>query len=99
MKRKTGDAVAYQPYQAALADYPELSEAQLAVAVHLVEPGGAVTRAAEAIYRTLAVLPRYAWLQRWYEASRVFAALSEWGYRRVANNRSFISWLTRSRQR
>lgn len=99
MNRQTGDAVAYRRYQQALADYPELSEDQLAEAVHFVDAEGEVTRAAEAIYAAMATQPRYVWLACWYRKSRLFAMLSEWGYRRVANNRSFISWLTRSRQR
>jgi len=98
MARQTGDAVLYKRYQEALPNYPELDEDRLSEAVHLVAPDGAVLHSAAAIYRALAVLPNYAWLLRWYRRSSLFAALSEWGYRRVANNRSFISWLTRSRR-
>lgn len=97
LQRKTGNAIAYQPYREALSAYPELSETKLERAVHLVEPDGAISHSADAVYRVLSHAPGWQWLLRLYRRSRLFAALSEWGYRRVANNRRFISWLTRSR--
>ncbi len=96
LERQSGNAVQYCPYQEALADYPELCESELEQAVHLIEPDGSVCHSAAAISRVLATQPRYAWLDRWYRRNRLFAALSEWGYRRVANNRSLISSLTRN---
>lgn len=97
MQRQTGDQVDYQPYQRALARFPELDENALERAVHLVEPNGRVTHSAEAVYRAVECVRGWSWLICAYVRLGAFAALSEWGYRRVANNRSFISWLTRSR--
>ncbi len=74
-----------------LACFPEIPESELEQAVRLVEPDGVVTHSAEAIYRVLTHARGCTWLERLYRRSRIFAALSEWGYRRVANNRYFIS--------
>ncbi|GHB94079.1 hypothetical protein GCM10007047_07160 [Cerasicoccus arenae] len=72
-------------------DYPEIPEADFAKAVQLVDVDGAIYPAAQAVFRALATQPKYAWLLRFYQGSQIFATISEWVYRRVANNRSLIS--------
>lgn len=91
LQRRTGDQIDYAAYQTMLARFPEIPEAELEKAVHLVEPDGGIYHSAEAIYRALAHAPGWRWTNRLYEKSSLFRALSEWGYRRVANNRYFIS--------
>src|SRR6185436_18997047 len=76
-----------------VAQFPELSREQLESAVHLLEPDGRVTRAAEAVFRTLAVTRRWPlWL---YENIPGLAPSSELGYRLVAANRTLFSVITR----
>ncbi|WP_309397267.1 thiol-disulfide oxidoreductase DCC family protein [Cerasicoccus maritimus] len=91
LERRTGESVDYAPYQTMLARFPEIPESALEHAVHLVESDGAVYHSAQAIFRALMYAPRWSWANRFYERSQIFAALSEWGYRRVANNRYLIS--------
>ncbi len=51
---KTGDLIEYAPYQDASTRCPNIPSESLQQAVHLVEPDGHVSRAAEAVFRTLA---------------------------------------------
>lgn len=97
MRRQTGEAVEYLAQQApeCAARFPMLRAGDLAESVHLVEPGGRVTRGAEAVFRALAVNARRAWLARCYERRRWFARLSECAYGWVARHRVFMSRLTR----
>jgi predicted DCC family thiol-disulfide oxidoreductase YuxK len=93
-KRTTGDAVDYAPFQSAdiAAKFPEIPRAQLESAVHLIEPDGRVTRAAEAVFRSLAV--SHPWPLRLYKNLPGFSAITELLYRIVAANRSLASWVT-----
>ena len=97
----TGDRVAYAPYQEVADQFPEIPRERFREAVHLVEPGGHWSRGAEAVFRSLAYAPRHgAWL--WlYSHAPGFAAVSEWGYRMVAQNRRVLmrltSWIGRRR--
>ena len=94
-QQTTGERVDYVPLQSdtIATQFPELSREQLESAVHLVEPDGRVTRAAEAVFRSLATARRWPlWL---YENVSGFAPLSEFAYRIVARNRGFFSWITR----
>lgn len=92
----TGDFVDYVPAQAATvaAQFPEIARAQFNTAVQLIEPGGAVYVGAEAVFRALAQNHKKRWPLAFYEGSPVFANITEWTYRRVAENRNFFSWLT-----
>jgi predicted DCC family thiol-disulfide oxidoreductase YuxK len=96
-QRAVGESLDVAPFQGAdvATRFPELPAEQLAAAVHLVEPDGAVSRGAEAVFRTLAVNPRHARWRRWYETSPAFARVSESAYRFVAAHRPIFSALTR----
>lgn len=96
-QQMTGDAVDYAPFQSAdvSARFPEIPADQLAAAVHLIEPDGAVSRGAQAVFRALARNPRHARWQRWYETSPLFARAAEAAYRFVAEHRPMFSALTR----
>lgn len=72
------------------AQFPELRREQLATAIHLVQPDGAVFTGAEAAFRALAHNPRRRWLLNWYEHSPAFARAAEWAYRLVAARRRGI---------
>jgi predicted DCC family thiol-disulfide oxidoreductase YuxK len=89
-KRITGDAVAYQRYQDAIAVFPQLREEECRKAVQLVLPDGRVLAAAHAVLQALAFGGRATWLLALYRRSRLFRHLSETAYRFVAANRSWL---------
>jgi predicted DCC family thiol-disulfide oxidoreductase YuxK len=91
----TGDQVDYQTYQQVGRRFPELTEKDYSKAVHLIQPDGKVLRAAEAVFAALAFAPRYASGLSLYRRSTAFAKITEAGYRFVARNRTFFSYLTR----
>lgn len=88
----TGDAVDYEPYQEAGADFPWIPRTAFAEAVFLVEPDGRTTRAAEAILRALE-LGGHPFGARIYRASGWARALFEGLYRWVARNRTRLGRL------
>ncbi|MEZ5277592.1 MAG: DCC1-like thiol-disulfide oxidoreductase family protein [Opitutaceae bacterium] len=92
---QTGGTIEFAPSETVPDDHPVMSAADLDRAIHLVEPDGRVTRGAEAAYRVREIGMARPRLARLYRKSPVFAAISEWGYRRVARNRPFFSCLTR----
>ena len=98
-ERTTGPQVSYLPFQdsSVPTQFPELSREAFEKSVHLLEPDGRVSRGAEAVFRSLATARRYAWLLWCYQFVPGLAALTEWGYRRVANNRMLLSKLSRTK--
>ena len=95
-RRLTGGAVDDVPYQRAAERFPGISREQFARAVHLVEPDGTVTRAAEAGLKSLALAGRARWLWRLYRAVRPFAWIAEAVYWMVARNRGLLDRLERA---
>jgi predicted DCC family thiol-disulfide oxidoreductase YuxK len=98
-QQATGDRVEYLPYQDAsiAARFPEIPKEQFTVAVQLIETDGRVTRAAEAVVRSLAYAPYAGVWAALYRSLPGFASLSERAYRMVAGNRAAFSRLTRLR--
>lgn len=94
--RRTGEAVEYAPYQDAAPRFPKLSREALAKAVHLVEPGGAVSSGAKAVFGAAGRAPGWGWLPRLYAALPPFAAASEAVYDFIAARRPRFSALTRA---
>lgn len=92
----TGDAVEYLAAADAAGRFPRLSPSALAEAVHLSEPGGRVSRGAEAVLRALALGggARRAGLFL-YEKLPPFRAASEAAYEFVAARRTAFSRATR----
>lgn len=97
IRRLTGGEVEFLAQQSpdCAARFPFLDPRRLAESVYLVEPGGRVSHGAEAVMRALAVGGRHPGGQWAYERVPGLAGVLEWGYRRVARNRPFFSWLTR----
>ena len=93
-KDATGDAVDYEPYQSVGDRFPEIKAADYAREIHLIFPDGRVTRGAEAVFAALNTRPGGGMGLRLYQRAPAFAKISEWCYRRVANNRTFLSLLT-----
>ena len=93
----TGDRVDYLPFQDSriAGQFPELPRGQFESAVQLVETDGSVYGGAEAVFRALAHNRHEQWLVDWYDHSPAFVHASEWGYRKIAGNRRFLSACTR----
>jgi len=93
-KHATGDRVEYVPYQEAGPRFPQIAAERFAQAVHLVEPDGRVSFAAEAAFRALGSAPGGGWLLFLYRYLPLFAPISETLYRWVANHRDFADRVT-----
>jgi predicted DCC family thiol-disulfide oxidoreductase YuxK len=89
-KQLTGDRVAYAPYQEVAPQFPHIPSENFQRAVHLILPDGEVLSAAQAVFCSLAVLPKYAWMLWAYHHVPAVAAISEWAYCQVAAHRSFF---------
>jgi predicted DCC family thiol-disulfide oxidoreductase YuxK len=87
-KRLTGDAIAYAPYQETAERFPQFPRESFARAVQLILPDGERFSAAHAVFRSLALVPGYAWLLWAYRRVPGFAAVAEWVYRQIAAHRS-----------
>lgn len=94
-RRKVGDRMDFRTSQEAGGEFPQIPEEKFADAVQLVMDGK-VYEGAEAVFVVLAQDCALGRLLLWkYRKVPGFAPLSRWGYRLVARNRSFFSWLTR----
>lgn len=94
-RRLTGRAVDDEPYQRAADRFPGIHPEQFAAAVHLIEPDGTVTRAAEAALKSLALAGRAKWLWRLYRSVRCFRWGAEGVYRWVALHRNLLDRIER----
>ncbi|MBI3415309.1 MAG: DUF393 domain-containing protein [Verrucomicrobia bacterium] len=96
-KKSTGEQVDYVPFQdsSVAARFPELPRRDFENSVHLLETDGRVSRGAQAVLRSLALAAKFKWLLWLYENFPGFASISEWAYRRVANNRALLSSLSK----
>ena len=93
----TKDRVDYAPFQETAPRFPEIAQARFEASVQLVLPSGEIFEGAEAVFRTLAVVPgRGGWL-RLYSKIPGFALVSEAAYRWISRNRKTISRWTRQR--
>ncbi|MFI5362669.1 MAG: thiol-disulfide oxidoreductase DCC family protein, partial [Elusimicrobiota bacterium] len=95
-RAETRGGVEYAPSQQAGARFLELKPEDLAEAVYLVEPGGRVSRGAEAVFRSLAYAGGWRRAGRYlYDRVPAFRGATELAYRTVAGHRPFFSRLTR----
>ena len=98
-ERTTGEAVEYDSLQATSPHYPEIPRASFEHEVKLITTDGRVYGGAEAVFRSLnlgahpGIVARLAWSM--YRRVPGFAAATEFGYRLVAQHRSFFSAITR----
>jgi predicted DCC family thiol-disulfide oxidoreductase YuxK len=90
-----GNKVDLIPYQSLHQKWPQAPTENYASAVYLFTPAGKSYRAAAAVYRFYAEYPWRGWANLAYKRFRWFAALSEWGYQFVANNRKTFARLVR----
>lgn len=91
----TGDKIDYATSQKIAAQFPEIPAEEFQRHVILVLPNGEVHRAAEAVYRSLALGGRR-WPLKLYQQFPAFAAVSEFGYARIAKHRTAASYITRA---
>ncbi|TDJ59933.1 MAG: DUF393 domain-containing protein [Nitrospina sp.] len=91
----TKDRVDYAPFQETAPRFPEIAQARFEASVQLVLPSGEIFEGAEAVFRTLAMVPGRGRALRCYRKIPGFAWLSEVGYRWVSRNRKTISAWTR----
>jgi predicted DCC family thiol-disulfide oxidoreductase YuxK len=93
--RQVGDRIRYVTYQSVHEQFETIDEEDFQTSVYFIEPDGRAYRGAEAVYRAFSWRPKGSLLLRMYHDVPGFAGLSEWGYRRVANNRQLASRLTK----
>ena len=90
-KKKLADCVEFEPYQTAAARFPDVPGRHFRESVQFVDETGRRYAGAEAAYRLFDRAPGGSRLFWFYRHLPGFRALSEWGYRLVAGNRSFFS--------
>src|SRR5437870_8191266 len=91
----TAGEVDYVAYQEAADQFPEIPVEQFKRAVALIEPDGKTFFAAEAVYRSLRYRSSRKWLSHSYDRVPGFAAISELGYKFIADHRKLGSAVTR----
>ncbi len=89
----TGERVEYRPWQDAAEDYPRIPAEEFNRAVQFVEPDGAVTSGAEAIFRAAAYAEKGSLLR--FLARKIKPEPAGKVYRFVARHRGVFSFLTR----
>jgi predicted DCC family thiol-disulfide oxidoreductase YuxK len=96
-QQATGDRLDYRPFQDAgiAQSFPELPRERFEASVHLIEPDGRVFSGAEAVFRSLAHVPRRRWQLWLYEHAPGVAPVTEAAYRFVARHRTVFSALTK----
>jgi predicted DCC family thiol-disulfide oxidoreductase YuxK len=93
--QRTGDTLEYLPYQdtAVARRFPALTTERCARALQIVEPDGAVSKGADAVFRALA-RSGLRWPLTLYRRLPGVATVSELVYQLVARNRPLASRLT-----
>ncbi len=94
-KALTGDRVFYEPYQEAAARFPEIDPRRFTESLQLIQPDGGVLQGAEAVFKSLEGVIYLRWLNWGYGRVPGFAGLSEWVYRKVAENRHRV-WMNKA---
>jgi predicted DCC family thiol-disulfide oxidoreductase YuxK len=94
-RETTAGAVDYASSQEAGAQFPEISPAEFAAAVQLVEADGTISSGAAAVFRSLGYSRGGGWLPRLYDRVPGVAGVTEFAYAIVAKNRQLASAGTR----
>ena len=92
----TTSKIDYVSYQIASSWVSEEQRSDFQTAVHFIDQYGRSFKGAEAVFKlfsyTSGLKKYYIYL---YQKSRFFAFIAEWVYKRVANNRSIFSFLSK----
>lgn len=91
----TGDRIVYEPYQTAIDRFPEIPREAFQKSVQLITEDGAVFSGAEAVLRSLAVVPGKRWMLRMYTTIPGVQPAAELLYRFIARHRDGFFTLTR----
>ena len=97
-EKSTDGFVLYEPYQQALARFPQVRQEQCREAVQLIMPDGTVFSGACAVLQALALGGRYKRLLWCYRRVPFFGQIAEWCYRLVARHRHLLSKLSHAPQ-
>jgi len=93
-RRTVGPQVDYEEFQAAGARFPTIPRSRFRRALQLILPDGEVFEGAEAVFRTLAMVPGAPRRRRWlavYQNVPGARPVFEWGYRWVADHRPLLT--------
>jgi len=91
----TGDQVEYLASQKRGDRFPKITEEMVQDSVVYVDSDGKLYQEAEAVFRSLAIIPSKRWLLWCYRKLPGFAPLSNWFYKLVARRRMVFSQWTR----
>jgi lipase maturation factor 1 len=94
-KALTGDQVFYEPYQEAVSRFPEIDPQRFTQSLQLILPNGEVLQGAEAVFKSLESVIYLRCLNWSYDHVPGFSGLSEWFYRKVADNRNRV-WMNKA---
>lgn len=94
-EHRTGGKIDYEPSQTAADRFPQIPREEFSRSVFLIEPDGKITRAAEAVFRSLALASCSRYLLWMYQRVPGFAAMTEAAYRFIARHRNPIDRLDR----
>ncbi|HRX86168.1 MAG TPA: lipase maturation factor family protein [Phycisphaerae bacterium] len=92
----TQGRVDYAPSQEAADQYPQVPREQFGRSVVLIQPDGSFCVGAEAVFRSLAVVPHRGWAWWMYRRVPGVAPVSEAAYRFVASHRNLMAWITQT---
>jgi predicted DCC family thiol-disulfide oxidoreductase YuxK len=88
----TGDTIDYEPSQRVGEKLPQVPREEFGKSVFFAEPDGRITRAAEAVFRSLATAGQKRYLLWMYEHVPPFRLLTEFGYGVIARNRNLVDF-------
>jgi predicted DCC family thiol-disulfide oxidoreductase YuxK len=91
-----GEQIEFVPWQEVSGKLPQIDEREFKKAVHYIDRDGNVYRAAEAVFRAMAICRRKRWLLWLYTMIPPFAFVAEFAYRLIAANRTPITWIYRT---
>ncbi len=92
-QRWTGGKIEFETYQQVGSRYAPLGPDEYRQAVFLIESDGKITRAAEAVFRSLWMAGSFQWPYNLYRSMPWFERASELVYRWVARNRDrLVRW-------
>jgi len=91
----TKGAVDYETFQSVGTRFAEIGEKDYSKSVFLILPDGRAFRGAEAVFESLNLAPGHGLGLKLYRHVPGFKALSEWFYGGVAQNRQWLSLLTK----
>jgi len=94
-RSRTGRRIGYRRAQQVATRFPEIPRVEFDRAVQLIEPGGAVTSGADAVFRVFDLAGKSPLFLRAARAVPGFVAAARIGYKFIARHRTTFSFFTR----